>query len=162
MVDAQMSEWVAPNENADDFTCAVCFLINFTPVMLFCKHSFCQQCVVKLVQNQTGEARCPLCRVAINKDLFDVCFLPVPELKLICKFCKKFSGNVTECKEHIINNECDHAEKNAEKRLRITVGRFTDIGAGKTAFVCGHEVQPGFAMCLPCDVRKFFLLQEKK
>ena len=66
------------------FECPVCFdLFDIsesakTPRTLTCNHSFCHECLERIIENDYNQVLCPLCRTCTDVDFGDLSQLPVP------------------------------------------------------------------------------------
>ncbi|KAK5610102.1 hypothetical protein CRENBAI_011660 [Crenichthys baileyi] len=53
---------------SDDLTCSVCLIIFTDPVILFCGHSFCRECITLSLKSSN---QCPQCRATVPTDRMD-------------------------------------------------------------------------------------------
>lgn len=110
----------------DELTCSICLSLYKNPVSLCCGHSFCKQCVQKVLSNQQqakASYSCPLCRVDLGPILelqnnFHLC--SIVETYLANKG-KKDKGFATKKEEAV---PCDF---------------------------CLDKPQPAVKMCLSCE-----------
>jgi hypothetical protein len=110
-------------ENTEDYECSICYNVFYNPIILDCKHTFCEQCIY---QNKTKS--CPLCRqrygwnnCSFDKKMSDeIKLLTVVDCKhcnrthtgnkycyFFCNLCKYFTTDTIE-NNHIYNHCCDN------------------------------------------------------
>lgn len=134
-------EQLVPGQNVDD--CVICLESNLNPMLLECRHSLCQTCLVKLVKQDQQNSRCPLCRMRIDDNLFNVTFGPTPQAIFNCAFCDDFKGTVNSCRDHIVY-DCANGlhEKRAEatdvRKCRLMTCQVSSESK-KVVLECGHE-----------------------
>eukprot|EP00128_Syssomonas_multiformis_P016960 Colp12_sorted_trinity150504_noHs@30020 len=50
----------------DHFECALCLKLFYKPVTTVCGHTFCKACLLRAVENDLPEPKCPLCRKPVE------------------------------------------------------------------------------------------------
>jgi hypothetical protein len=173
-------EWLVPNQNQEEFRCEICFQVNFTPMLLECKHICCESCVLKLVSPV-----CPFCRTPIRKDLLEVKHVKEPDLMIQCQGCD-FDGIYSDLKDHFkydcengfqmkrpLESKCEMTQAPSMDDNAIALSEIcqeTNSSAQQVLLECGHKwhdkcrefwTRIGIE-CPLCDVRKSVRLSDKK
>ena len=151
------------------FECSVCLnhMLERTPRMLSCIHTFCEKCLSQLIQNKT--IHCPVCREITELKQNDVKELRVnfllaqmkdaqikpkeattkaAKVKSKCQICEE-GDPVFKCKEcsNILCNRCkDSHGKVPEFKSHIVLGLCVKHEDGITHF-CKKCVRP---LCMKC------------
>ncbi|XP_027758415.1 uncharacterized protein LOC114067291 [Empidonax traillii] len=111
-----------------ELVCSICLCLYKDPVLLSCRHSFCQQCILKVLtaQQQTlAPLTCPVCRFYLGPNL---------ELQKnfhLCNIVKAFQAKTSK-----------------EKRGKGSEEMGTEVFPCE---YCLDETQPAVKTCLICD-----------
>ncbi|POI30469.1 hypothetical protein CIB84_005781 [Bambusicola thoracicus] len=119
-------EFGASSSLEDELTCSICLSLYKNPVSLCCGHSFCKQCVQRVLGNQQqakASYSCPLCRVELG---------PILELQNNFHLC-----NIVET--YLANKGNKDKGFAAEKEEAVPCD------------FCLDKPQPAVKMCLICD-----------
>ena len=100
------------SDNSDDlFECALCAsdMVRRNPRVLQCLHSFCEQCLKKLIHDDV--IKCPTCRKVTTVTDDDVTDLPInfPLIKMRERELKKSKPPKPVLKNDKVCQVCDHA-----------------------------------------------------
>ena len=104
---------MAESHNLDLYNCDICMenMLERNPKMLSCHHTFCAQCLIKVIKQ--GVIECPTCRSKTNVPGGDITKLPVNFILLkvkehydkvlsckviLCQFCKATNA-ILKCQE---------------------------------------------------------------
>ncbi|XP_048816439.1 E3 ubiquitin/ISG15 ligase TRIM25-like [Lagopus muta] len=110
----------------DELSCSICLSLYKNPVSLRCGHSFCKQCVQKVLSTQQQDKApysCPLCRVELG-----------PTLELQNNF-------------HL----CSIVETYLANKGKQDEGFATENGEAVPCDFCLDKPQPAVKTCLICD-----------
>ncbi|XP_031453929.1 E3 ubiquitin/ISG15 ligase TRIM25-like isoform X2 [Phasianus colchicus] len=119
-------EFGASSSLEDELSCSICLSLYRNPVSLCCGHSFCKQCVQKVLSAQQQDKApysCPLCRVELG---------PIVELQNNFHLCS------------IVETYVAHKGKQDE-------GFATEKGEAVPCDFCLDKPQPAVKTCLMCD-----------
>ncbi|XP_050168420.1 uncharacterized protein LOC126638509 [Myiozetetes cayanensis] len=111
-----------------ELICSICLCLYKDPVLLSCRHSFCQQCILKVLtarQQSLAPLTCPVCRLYLGPNL---------ELQKnfhLCNIVKAFQAKTSKEK---------HGKGSEEERTEVFPCEY-----------CLDETQPAVKTCLICD-----------
>lgn len=113
----------------NELSCPICMCLYKNPVILSCGHSFCKQCIQKVLntQQQSGAAySCPMCKIQLG---------PILELQKNYQLC-----SIVET--FLATNSKGQQEDGSEEVKKATI----------PCDFCLDESQTAVKTCLKCDV----------
>ena len=149
-------------DNSEIFDCSVClhYMLDRNPRSLHCLHTFCEDCLIKLVKDE--QISCPTCRKQTPTPGDDVKTLPVnfllSQFKMMqvsskTEFNKNDLCNV--CKVHPVSflcKQCAASICNICKKTHENIGRYQNHEVVKlfSHYICQKHQQFVSVMCMKC------------
>jgi hypothetical protein len=100
-----------------DMKCGICMSIIFKPCTTNCGHTFCNTCIMIIINKQDGIIKkCPMCNTYITELQFnDYVQETIAARSYKCSECNKIHGIYEDCPNHIDIIKCIHCMKSINK-----------------------------------------------